>query len=258
MLRPARDLKGCELQARDGAIGQVDDLFFDDRHWTIRYFVVATGSWLSLNGRDRGDVLVSPHAIAAPRWADRALTVDLTREQVRNSPPVDTRQPVSREHEAALIQYYNWPAYWGAAGFPDAGLGLPLLPMSVAVSTSAPRMETARSPAVVQEDPHLRSTEAVRGHLIEATDGTLGHVEDFLVDDTNWEIRALIVDTRNWWPGKKVLVPPQSIEAVGWSEARVRVQLTREAIKVSPTYEAGRPLPADFVDQLAVHRRPRG
>ena len=257
MLRPARDLKGCELHARDGAIGQVDDLFFDDRHWTVRYFVVATGSWLSLNGRDRGDVLVSPVAISPEHGADRALAVALTCEQVRNSPPVDTRQPVSREHEAALIQYYNWPAYWGAAGFPDAGLGLPMLPMSPSAATSGARTEPARPPAVVHEDPHLRSAEAVRGHLIEATDGTLGHVEDFLIDEANWEIRALIVDTRNWWPGKKVLVPPQSIEEVGWSEARVRVHLSREAIKASPTYEAGRPLPGDFVDQLAAHRRPR-
>jgi hypothetical protein len=76
-------------------------------------------------------------------------------------------------------------------------------------------------------DRHLRSTYGVSGHHIQALDGEIGHVEDFIIDDETWAIRYLVVDTRNWWPGKKVLVSPQWIESVSWEERKVFVNLSR-------------------------------
>jgi hypothetical protein len=258
MLRHAKKLENCELRARDGNIGHVKDFFFDDRRWTVRYLVVDTGTWL--NSRK---VLISPTALGVADWEKQVLPVSLTKDQVRLSPPLDPALPVTREHENELTHYYNWPAYWGAAGFPEMGFALPMVPLDV----EPPHREGAVAPArrvstdnagKTEADYHLRSVRAVSGHAIEAIDGSIGHAEDFLVDDRTWEIRYLIVDTRNWWPGKRVLVAPQWIHAVGWEESKIHVDLTRETIKSSPAYDPKEPITPDYAGALHDHYgRPR-
>jgi hypothetical protein len=101
-------------------------------------------------------------------------------------------------------------------------------------------------------DPDLRSTHDVSGHHVEASDGEIGHVEDFLIDDETWAIRYLIVDTKDWLPGKKVLISPKWIERVSWSEKQVVVDLTREAIRQAPEYTDSPPLTRD--QEIALHR----
>jgi hypothetical protein len=252
MLRHAKELEHYELRARDGKIGHVHDFLFDDRRWTVRYLVVDTGTWL-----DSRKVLIAPAAVSRAEWDRRLLPVDLSQEQVRNSPGIDTEQPVSREYEAALSQYYNWPAYWGAAGFPDVGFAMPIVPIIpaevAAAEAGSAATRDARAATAVHEDRHLRSVRTVTGYAIEATDGAIGHVDDFLIDDRSWDIRYLIVDTRNWWPGKKVIVAPQWIHEVGWEEAKVFVDLTRNAIKTSPAYDPNQQVTPDYAGQLHQH-----
>jgi uncharacterized protein YrrD len=247
MFRSARQLEDFELRARDGRIGHVTDFYFDDRRWTVRYFVVDTGRWL-----DHREVLIAPGAVRSPDWEQRLLPVDLTQEQVRGSPPIESEEPVSPEQELALIQYYNWPAYWGAPGFADTLVYTPppFLPVRAAP-------DTARREASTLDTPHhIRSVEDVRGHRIEANDGELGYVDDFLIDDVTWRIGFLVVETRHWWPGKRVLVAPEWAYEIGWDEARVYVDLAREEIKHSPPYDPAQPVAADYVDQLHAHYAP--
>lgn len=241
MLRKASDLENFELRARDDRIGHVVDFFFDDRRWTVRYFVVDTGRWL-----DHREVLIAPAAVHAPEWGERVLPVDLTREQVEQSPPVDPAEPVSRQDENLLVHYYNWPLYWNGAGFADT-LFLPTTPF---LPANAPRRSSAAS---LDEQHHIRSVDDVRGHRIEANDGDIGHVEDFLIDDTDWTVAYLVVDTRNWWPGKRVLVSPEWIFEVGWDEAKVFVDLTRDAIRASPAYDPSMPVTSTYADRLHEH-----
>ena len=103
------------------------------------------------------------------------------------------------------------------------------------------------------EDRHLRSTQEVTGYYIGATDGEIGHVEDFIIDDESWSIRYIVVDTRNWWPGKKVLASPEWIEKVSWADSTVYVELTRAAIKSAPEYDASSPIDRDYEDRLHTH-----
>jgi hypothetical protein len=195
--------------------------------------------------------------VAAPEWEQRVLRLNLTRQQVEQSPAVDTQQPVSREHEAALMQYYNWPVYWGAAGFPDAGLGVPMVPLVMPgaddPALGARQAEKKARPAFVTEDYHLRSVRAITGDMIEALDGSLGHVDDFLIEDDTWAIRYLVVDTRNWWPGKKVLIATNWIDDMSWKAAKVRVGLTRDEIKSSPAFDPEKPLAPEYLDELHRH-----
>ena len=222
MQRLISDLKGYAIGAKDGDIGAVDDFLFDDELWTVRYLVADTAKWLP--GRR---VLISPIALRHLEPNEERLPVSLTKEQVKNSPDLDSRN-LSREHEASYYNYYGWPYYW--IGGDVWGQGT--TPADLA--TWQP-VETQTSPQS-GEEPHLRSASEVTGYYIEAKDGDLGHVEDFVVDDETWEIRYIVVDTKNWWTGKQVLVSPEWIDRVSWSDSRVYVDLSREMIKSAPEF----------------------
>ena len=233
MLRSIKDLQHHEILATDGGLGSVDEFYFDDEEWTIRYLVVDTGTWLP--GRR---VLISPIAIQQPDWRGRTLPVSLTREQIKDSPGIDAHKPVSRRQEAALARYYRYPFYWtdsALAGLPPYA-ATPIPPAQAAEMDRYREEEQARAEA--QGDTHLRSTKEVIGYHLEASDGELGHIDDFLVDDSTWAIQYVVVDTSNWWFGKRVLLSTDMIRAVHWLDKKITVDLTREAVRRAPEYDA--------------------
>jgi hypothetical protein len=244
MLTNARQLKGLVIRATDGDLGTVDQFFFDDETWAIRYLTVETGGWLG--GRQ---VLISPISVVHTDWQAKRLDVALTKRQVEKSPDIDTHQPVSRQHEAAYLGYYGYPSYWGGPYL----WGPAFYPAGLAGETIASAEAMAERIGRESADSHLRSTEAVTGYTIDAPDGDIGHVDGFLVDDEAWAIRYIEVATRNWWPGKKVLVSPAWIEQVSWMESKVSVGLSREAIKDAPEYLESMPITREYENQLYVH-----
>jgi hypothetical protein len=231
MIRNVKDLRGYVIRATDGVIGRVDDFYFDDEDWSIRYLVVDTGRWLS--GRK---VLISPIAIGSPDWMLQELPVSLTKTQVKRSPDIDTRKPVSRQHEAEYSRYYGYPHYWGGAGFWGMG-AYPGDPTAGDTIKEELRAAAAHAPRLA-DDSHLRSTNVVIGYQVHATDGDIGRIDDLLVDDHTWAIRYLIVDTNRWWTGRRVLIVPRWIDDVSWSTATVSVDLARHAIKGAPPYDS--------------------
>ena len=239
-----KHVRDFTIRALDGELGTVTDIYFDDETWAIRYLVVDTGGWLG--GRQ---VLISPMSVVNTDWAAEQLDVSLTKRQVEHSPKINTHQPVSRQHEAAYLGYYGYPYYWGGpllwgpACYP-AGLAEPTTASAEAIAARAGR----ESP-----DSHLRSTEAVTGYNIDAVDGEIGHVDGFVVDDEAWAIRYMEVATRNWLPGKKVLVSPAWIERVSWVESKVYVGLSREAIKDCPEYIESKPITREYESRLYFH-----
>ena len=244
MLSKAKTLKGYKLNSHDGEIGKVKEFYFDDRHWAIRYLVADTGNWLT--GRQ---VLISPYALVAVNKEEQHITIDLTKKQIEDSPSLNSDKPVSRQFEEAYYGYYGWPMYWGG---PYMWGPYPYLVRDREKWNESTRTEKT------SWDPHLRSTHDVSGHHIQAADGEIGHVEDFIIDDETWAIRYLIIDTRNWWPGKKVLISPQWIERVSWSESKVFVNLSRETIKQSPEYTEESLLTRDYETGLHRHYNRQG
>jgi sporulation protein YlmC with PRC-barrel domain len=246
VLRNVKELRSFAIHATDGMIGEVSDLYFDDEDWAIRYLVVDTGNWLA--GRR---VLISPLAIGHLDWMAQQLSVSLTKARVEGSPDIDTRKPVSRQHEAAYLGYYGYPYYWGGAGL----WGIGAYPGSLLTEGRfEDERKTRRTLATkISDDCHLRSSKVVIGNHVHATDGDIGHVEDLLVDDQTWAIRYMIVDTSNWWGGHHVLVAPQWIEAVSWPEARVSVRLTRQAVKDAPPYDSAAQLDRQQEQALYEH-----
>jgi hypothetical protein len=225
MQNSIKDLKGSAIVATDGDMGTLDDFYFDDKSWTIRYLVADTGNWLL--GRK---VLLSPIAVGKADFSGGRIHVTLTKKQVENSPSIDTDKPVSRQHEAYYHDYYGYPYYW-TGPYLWGPMSCPQIPVLDEKGIEERRLEREEA-----GDLHLRSAANVTGYHIEARDGEIGHVEDFIIDDETWEIRYMVVDTRNWLPGKKVLIAPRWIDRVSWEDSKVYVSLTREAIKNVPEY----------------------
>jgi len=236
MLSEVKTLIGYKLDGLDGEIGKVKEFYFDDQHWTVRYLIADTGNWLT--GRQ---VLISPYALNCVIKSEEDLSVDLTRNQIENSPSLDSDKPVSRQFEDDYYSYYGWPPYWSGSS----------------VWGDYPYIERNRNKrgaftkAEKVWDRHLRSTREVTGYHVHALDGEIGHVEDFVIDDEMWSIRYLIINTGNWWPGRKVLVSPQWIERVSWSESEVFINLSRDAVKDSPKYTEQSLITRDY--EIGLH-----
>lgn len=241
MLRSLKDLESYKIHAVDGDLGKVTDFLFDDQHWTTRYMVTDTsGYWEGPN-----QVLVSPISFDKAEWTTRLFHLNLTKDKVKNSPSVDLDKPVSRQYERDYSQYYGWPYYWGFGETWAWGLGAYPLTMAdtVAREGQVPRDEPPG-------DPHLRSAKEVAGYHVGSSDGEIGHIADFIVDDETWTIRYLVVDTSNWWFGKKVLVAPQWAQSISWAKSMVYMNLTKDAIRNSPEWNPEALLNREYEERL--------
>jgi uncharacterized protein YrrD len=243
MLYRVKGLFRFAMGATDGDIGEVTDVYFDDERWILRYMVVATGRWLL--GRK---VLISPMSVRGIAWDDGVIDLTISRQQVRESPGIDTDKPVSRQHEIAFYNHYGYPNYW--EGSNPWGLGtypLPWVGASPDAGLSSPRSaaDLARRRRFDCEHPagdcHLRSSNQVIGHEVMATDGPVGTIADFVFDDGDWAIRHAVVATRKWLQGRQVLLPPASIVGVSWPEHEVYVNVTREAVEAGFEDDPGLP-----------------
>jgi len=233
MKRSVNSLIGYTIKAKDGELGKVSEFYFDDITWSIRYLVVETGNWLN-----ERKVIIPHAALGVTDWKSKTFQVNLTMDQVRNSPDFETQKTVSRQHEIKLFTHYGFPLYWDNV-FYDGAVGMsPYIP----IYDINPVKEEKNSAKQPPDDLHLRSTEKVEGYYIQAKDGEIGHVEDYIVDDEKWNIRFMVVDTTNWLPGRKVLVLPRWINRIDWGESKVYVNLTLESIKKSPEFDPSQPV----------------
>lgn len=243
MLTKTKTLSGYTLHSLDGDIGKVEQFYFDDYHWTIRYLVANTGNWIT--GRQ---VLISPYALDAVNTEEEHIAINLTKKQIEDSPSLSHDKPVSRQFEESYNIYYEMPMYWNG----------PFVWGDNPNIVRDPKMRKKSIQAKNSWNPHLRSTSVVRGYSIQASDGEIGHIEDFVIDDDTWAIRYLVIDTQNWWPGKKVLISPQWIERVSWEQSTVVINLSRDAIKQSPEYSAEALLNRDYEAKMYKHYHRQG
>jgi len=238
MLHAAKSLKGYQLECLDGHLGKAREFYFDDQYWTVRYLVADTGNWLTGN-----QVLLSPYSLVGVMFDEGKIVVNLTKKQIQESPSLDTDKPVSRQFEEDYHGYYGWPNYWSGT---DMWGNYPFIMRDREQWGFPENGERAW-------DPHLRSTHDVSGYDILAADGLIGHVEDFVIDDETWAIRYLVIATRNWLPGKKVLISPEWIQSVNWGDSNVTINLSREEIKASPEFTEAELLSRDYEAELHEH-----
>jgi hypothetical protein len=236
MLRSTKQLELYQIAASDAVFGRVRDFYFDDASWVIRYLVVDTGEPKAAHR-----VLLSPHAITAADSSAKVFHVALTQEQVRRSADVDAIKPVSEQHEMGYFGYDEYGKHWGGGGLWGAGLYPDILQAGLATV----ERQTAN------DDPHLRSANAVARYYVHASDGDIGHVSGFLLDEQTWAIRYVVVNTSNWWLGHEVIIAPEWIDEVDWAEDILSVDLSRAAVKDSPVYTSDEPL--DIEQERLTH-----
>jgi hypothetical protein len=237
MLRSIRELKNYVLEATDGEIGRCKDFLFDDELWIIRYMVADTRKWLP-----GSKVLISPQSLDEPDWLWKRFPVHLNQKQIKGSPPLETDAPVSRQYERRWAEYYELPQYW--LGFGELGaIYNPMVP-------SAEEQDEQSEKNNKLTEGQLRSAREVAGYHIQAIDGEIGHVDDFFVDDQVWTVNYIVVDTRNWLPGRKVLVSPQWADTASWSQRKVFFDLIKEKIENSPEYNPSEPPDREYESLL--------
>ena len=215
MLHSIQQRYGEKLRATDGEIGHVRDFYLDDKNdWAVRYLVADTGRWLS--GRL---VLISPHALGHLIPQGKVILVNLTREQIEKSPSIDEHKPLSRQYEEEYHRHYGylyyaeaWPL-WGLAEYP--------------VMAPPPPVADARKGGV---DSHLRSARFIKGYKVEASDGVIGQLVDFMIDGRTWTVREIVVESGHWYSGKQIRIPTGKISGVSYDESTVYVDATRAAI----------------------------
>lgn len=233
-------IKDYDLCANDGEIGKISDLLIDDKAWVIRYLVADTRKWLP--GRK---VLISPISVGSVNVITRTANIGLSKEQIRNSPPLDSDAPVSRQYEIFFNRYYDWSNYWLGPNL----WGKEMYPRRLKSQNELPEIEDDSN-----ENSNLRSAKEVAGYRIMTLDDDLGHVEDFLIEEETWQVKYLVIDTSNWIPGSKcVLVHPNWVDAVDWAEGAITVRMTREQIESSPEYNPEDPFNRDYEKSIFDH-----
>ena len=248
MLLVASALIGFDIEASDGSIGTVSDFLFDDTTWAFRWLVVDNSTWL----KERR-LLVHPSSIGKVAHDRRALTVGLTMAEIEGSPNIRCDEPVSRQMQINLYDYYGESPFWEGGGYFGGGaIASPFSPPPIQAGTAAASPGTDPL-GEGERDPHLRSATAVSGYHVHGVDGSIGHVENLLIDDSRWEIHYFIVDTRNFWPGKHVLLSPHAVTAIDWACHEIKVNLTCETVKISPEWNPTDAINTQFQQRLHTH-----
>lgn len=248
MLVKTSALLNRPVETKNGSLGKTDDVLVDDHSWVTRYLIVNTGSWLV-----RKKVLVSPLSVAHKAQCEGAISLNLTREELESSPDIDMELPVSRQHEAEYYRHFKWPYYWTGAGImgtaayahphaprEDSG------PFANMIPDETPEEHQAR-------DSHLRSIRDLKGYSIESADfKDFGHIQDFYIDDRTWAIHYVVLDTGRWLHGKTILLPPEWVQTVQWSERRLQVNLPQNIIQGAPVFDLQKPI--EESTEQALHR----
>ena len=232
MKRSIKSLEGFSLKETDGEIGEVDEFYFDDSSWIIRYLIVKTGNWFS--GRK---VLVSPKALSTPDWDNKEFPVNLTKDQIKNSPDIDTDKPVSRQQEEQLSSYYTWDPYWGDGAHGGGIFGAMPSDLYEGEIAQPQNVQAVQAENQADSDLHLRSTNEIKGYTIHAIDGEIGKVTDYILNDSNWKIDYLVVDTGDWLNSKNVLLSTGWIKEVKWENQIVIVDVNMAQIENCPFYD---------------------
>jgi uncharacterized protein YrrD len=245
-----------KIDATDGEIGQVKDVYFDEEQITSRYLVVDTGPWIF--GRK---VLISPQSVES--WEEEKLQVNLSREQIKNAPGIDAEKPISREKEEEYSKYYSLPVYWSGAGlwgtamYPGTLTHMGYTPPGPVLGKTLPEYESVKMET--EMDTHLRSCEEVTGYNINTTDGEIGHLADFIMEQESWNLRYFVVDTGGFLSsGKKVLISNLWLQSISWNQKMVVVDLPTKKIEEAPEIESYEDIDREYEERLIAHYGGRG
>jgi hypothetical protein len=226
MAETFKKLHRSKLNAADGEIGRVNDFYFDDENWAVRYLVMDTGLWMS-----NRQILVSPYAVGPLGRGGKISRANVTRKKIEGCPSLALHKPVSRGYEEAYSEYYGWPCYW-QGGSLWAEDGIPAAP-EISKRPSAKNAASDGSRPADVKSP-LWSAQSVMGYQIQARDEVIGHVVDFVIDEKSWAIRHLIINTGSRLRGNQVPVCRAQIDRIRRDESKVYINVSGEELQRTP------------------------
>jgi len=254
MLRSVKDLEGYAIYATDGDVGFAKDFHFDDEAWVIRYLVVETSDWMASRR-----VLISAAALGRPNDVEQEIPVAITRQQVENSPDLDTQGPLTRQQEMFLLTHYGYLPYWQDTSLhgDDTHPEVAMPEFSSTPSVIAPRLDEPPSLEELlpraNEGPHVRAFNDVIGTHVETGDGGIGTLRGLLVDESTWAVRYLVVDGGDGRPDRDVVIAPQWIDRAEWPDRLVASGLTRDAVRAAPPFDPATDLDRHAEEALWTH-----
>ncbi|WP_054635235.1 PRC-barrel domain-containing protein [Thalassobacillus sp. C254] len=251
MLFPAKDLVRFSIEATDGDIGKVDDLFFEEDNWTVRYMVVNTNPWLP-----GGKVLISPISIESVDLSEGVVRVDLTKDQIKDAPDIDSSEAISRQKEEEYHQYYGFSYYWPFAGYWGHHAYARDL-ASLGSDDLANKVKEQDTEENEQEGPKLRSAKELTGdwtgYNIVAYEEAAGNVSNLLIEDKTWKVRYMVVSSSKMFSSKEVLLSTDWVNEVDWVNGDIHMNVNKEEIEQAPDYETGNPVERSFEEDLYSH-----
>lgn len=213
---------GFRMGAIDGEIGIIKEVYFDDQQWVVRYLIVKAGNWL--NGRL---TLISPQALLAPDWDNELFPTNLTIDQIRHGPDIDTDKPLYRQQEISLYQHFPWSIYWT----------LGAMPLEESLDMAIKDIETDNTP-----DPHLRSSDKVAEYRVFSQESEVGSVEDFILETNSWKIDFIVVKLGSWMSSKKVLLPVNWIASIDLATSRINLTRTMHQLQNCAEFDPDAPV----------------
>ncbi len=234
MLRSLKEIIGYTLQETDDVIGSCKDFLFDDVQWNIRYMVADTGTWLAQH-----KVLITPNALGSPDWQSELIPVSQTRNEIENCPPLDSHAPVSRAYEETYHEHFGLPFYWIGADFTEGMIakGGIIQPVADLPEEDAPTETEGNN-----EDIHLRSSQEIMSYGVMARDQQAGRIDDIIIDDSNWEIKHFVVNTGAVLPDKLVLVEPNEVTLIDWSNQQVSIDMSANILQERESFDPDEPV----------------
>ena len=234
-------LSSYTVIGNDGEIGKVEDVYFDEEMWTVRYIVVKTGAtFLSEK------LFVSPVSIDKFDHTNELIRIGITKDEAQKAPdPGD--EPVSRKYEKDFSLYYRINPYWiGSGAWGSANTAREMAQQEVQILESD----------LEEDESHVHQAKHVTRYELAVTDGSFGKIDDLLIDESSFKIKYFVADMRKWLPGgKKVLISPQWIEEIEWAAARIRINVTRDQLESAPEYRTELDLTDERESELWLHFR---
>lgn len=236
-----KEMRGYTVKATDGEIGKIHEFYFDDNAWTVLYLIAEIGNWLASH-----NVLISTSLIEKPILA--SVPISISKEQVKRSPKVTSEKPVSQQHE--LLSDTIKRPYWNSFLIHNTDVTPEMFYNLIIPNKNKSGTESF--------NPHMRSSREVLGYHIKADDGEIGYIEDFILDTETWIIRYIVIDTKNWLPGKKVMLGITWLNDISYEESIAFINLSRRFIEHCPEYDPAAPINREYEERLyGYYDRPK-
>lgn len=265
MLIHAKTLETYTMSAQDGELGQLSDFFVDSHTLQLRYFVGDTRTWFF-----GGKVLLSTKSFQDINKEDSFITINATKQQIKDSPKPDEHAPINQFYEKELNNHYGWPTYWGTPAVPvtstygtNAAAGAPLIPPVYVPNSENPNemgqtikrgTEEQRIEEIHQEQSHLFSIDELRGYHVHAKGGEVGKVIDFVIEKSDdWYVRYLVIDTGGFMKKEPVLISMSVLKDVTWFDKSLTIGIDKKLIDSAPEHDKEKPISREYEQALYTH-----